>query len=86
MTIKLTEPQRRALVYLSTRREVCLANMEDKAGVSRPTLDALCRQGLIEFGGAEYVSVAATVEHFRDTQAFGLIAQITEAGRSAVME
>lgn len=82
--MKLTEPQRRALEYLKSRREVCLANMEDHAGVTRATLDGLCKRGLIEFGGGEYVSVAATVEHFRNTQAFGLFASITEAGRSAL--
>lgn len=82
--MKLTESQRRALEYLATRREVCLANMEDKAKVTRTTLDRLCKIGLIDFGGREYVSVAATVQHFRDAQAFGLFASITEAGRAAL--
>lgn len=86
MRDKLTAPQRRALLYLSTRREVCLANMEDNAGVSRTTLDNLCKRGLIDFGGGDYVSVAATVQHFKDTQAYGLIAVITDAGRLALTE
>lgn len=84
MPIKLTVPQRRALLYLATRREVCLANMEDNAGVTRTTLDTLCKQGLIDFGGGEFVSVVATVQHFKDTQAFGLYAAITDAGRAAI--
>lgn len=84
MPAKLTAPQRRALLYLSTREDVCLANMEDNANVTRTTLDTLCKRGLIEFGGGEFVSVAATVQHFRDTQAFGLFASITDAGRAAL--
>lgn len=58
--------------------------MEDKAGVSRATLDSLHKRGLIDFGGGEYVSVAATIEHFRNAQAFGLFALITDKGRAAV--
>lgn len=82
--MKLTEPQRRALEYLAGRREVCLAEMEDKAKVTRTTLDRLCKAGLIDFGGGEFISVAATVQHFRDTQAFGLFAAITNAGRASL--
>lgn len=81
---KLTESQRRALEYLKDRREVCLANMEDHAGVTRTTLDKLCKLGLIDFGGGEFVSVAATVQFFKEAQAFGLFASITDAGRSAI--
>lgn len=84
MTTKLTEPQRRALEYLKDRKEVCLANMEDRAHVTRSTLDKLNKLGLIDFGGGEYVSVAATVQHFKDTQAYGLFAAITDAGRAAL--